>query len=642
VIDITARAGTLASLPLFAGFDSGEVAAIAERCTEREHAKDDVLWHAGDPGDGFVVVVSGELSVWRGGENDEVVARLGPGECLGEIALLLDEPRSAMVTCSRPSRLLVLAGDDFQELLRGDARALSYVSQLLARRVVATTRARVAARKSTSVGVVGDDGTPGASLVATAVAAMVSELTQRRVLLVSLGDVGKQLDSLTAGGMASTKAVIEQRRNSAPDRLEVSLPDAADPGLIGRELTTLLGVLGDEYRAVVVDFPGHRACTIDAAAAACDDAISVSYTFDAAPVAAAPHRRVLRVVNRADRRSRALPLNHCEPFVLPHESSLSGLHGDALTTMLKDNPWLPVTRTLSRLSRKLLRATVGIALGGGAAYGISHAGVLEVLDDAGIPVDMVAGTSMGSIVGLGYAGGMSGFEMHEVSRRIGNLPTTLRALDLSLSGLGLMSGRRMVKTFSQLLPVETFEDLVLPYLAVATDVQTGCGVTIGTGRLEDAFRASTSIPLLFAPAERDGRMLVDGAMVDPVPADVARGMGADIVLAVNVVPQLNGDVRTPLSKAFSALNRFNPLARRNGTVASPHIVDILMNSLVAIQYELGNFKSLVADVLVNVNLADYTWIDFTAALAIIERGAQAGDAALPAIREAYEQRLAGV
>jgi len=123
VIDITARAGTLASLPLFAGFDSGEVAAIAERCTEREHAKDDVLWHAGDPGDGFVVVVSGELSVWRGGENDEVVARLGPGECLGEIALLLDEPRSAMVTCSRPSRLLVLAGDDFQELLRGDARA---------------------------------------------------------------------------------------------------------------------------------------------------------------------------------------------------------------------------------------------------------------------------------------------------------------------------------------------------------------------------------------------------------------------------------------------------------------------------------------------------------------------------------------
>jgi NTE family protein len=200
----------------------------------------------------------------------------------------------------------------------------------------------------------------------------------------------------------------------------------------------------------------------------------------------------------------------------------------------------------------------------------------------------------------------------------------------------------MVKTFSQLLPIETFEDLTLPYLAVATDVQTGLGVTIGTGRLDEAFRASSSIPLLFAPAERDGRMLVDGAMVDPVPADVAREMGADLVLAVNVVPQLNPDIRTPLSKAFGALNRFNPLARINGTVGAPHIVDVLMNSLTAIQYELGNFKSLVADVLVNVDLADYTWIDFTAALPIIERGAKAADASLPAIRDAYEQRLDGV
>ncbi len=642
MIDITARAGVLAALPLFAGFNRDEVAEIAERCTEREHAKDDVLWHAGDPGDAFVVVVSGELSVWRGGDDDgDVVARLGPGECLGEIAMLLEEPRSATVSCSRASRLLVLEAADFQELLRGDARALTYVSQLLARRVVATTRARVAVRKSTSIGVLADDGTPGATLISQAIATMIAQLGKGRVLVVSLGDVGKQLDDMTANGASVTTSFIEHR-NGAPDRLAVALPDTLDPTGLGRELTTLLGVLGDEYRAVVIDFPRHRACTLDAAAASCDDAITLSYAFDRATIAASRHSRVLHVVNRADPRSKALPLNDCEPFVVPYEPALTGLRGSALDTFLKNNPWHPATRTLSRLARKLLRATVGIALGGGAAFGISHVGVLEEFDNAGIPVDMVAGTSMGSIVGLGYAGGMTGFEMHEVARRLGNLPTLLRALDLSLSGLGMMSGQRMVKTFSQLLPIETFEDLVLPYLAVATDVQTGLGVTIGDGRLEDAFRASSSIPLLFAPAERDGRMLVDGAMVDPVPADVARDMGADIVMAINVVPQLNADIRTPLSKAFGALNRFNPLARLNGTVAAPHIVDILMNSLVAIQFELGKFKALTADVLINVDLADYTWIDFTAALPIIERGAKAADEAMPVIRETYEARLAGV
>ncbi len=460
--------------------------------------------------------------------------------------------------------------------------------------------------------------------------------------MVSLGDVGKQLDTLTANGGGATTSVIEHRRNGAPDRLDVALPDATDPEHLGHELTTLLGALGESYRAVIVDFPSHRACTIAAAASACDDAVSVSYKFDATVTAAAPHSRILRVVNRADPRSRPLPLNHCEPFILPHEVSLTGLQGDALGSFLQDNPWLPITRTLNRLARKILRTTIGLALGGGAAFGISHVGVIEVLDEAGIPIDLIAGTSMGSIVGLGYAGGMTGTAMHEVARRQSNLPTALRALDLSFSGLGLMSGRRLIKTFAHLLPIETFEDLTLPFVAVATDVQTGLGVTIGTGRLEDAFRASSSIPLLFAPAERDGRMLVDGAMVDPVPADVARDMGADIVLAVNVVPKLNGDIRTPLSRAFGSLNRFNPLAHLNGTVTAPHIVDILMNSFVAIQYELGNFKALTADVLVNVDLADFTWIDFTSAVPIVERGAKAAKASLPTIREAYEQRLAGV
>ncbi len=252
-MDITARAGALASLPLFAGFNADEIATVAERCTEREHPKDEVLWLAGDPGDEFVVVVSGELSVWRGGDDSEVVARVGPGECLGEIALLLDEPRSATVSCSRACRLLVLEGLHFQELFRGDTRALTYVSQLLARRVVATTRARVAARKSTSIGVVGVDGTPGASLVANALAAIIASLTQNRVLVVSLGDVGKQIDTLTGNG-ASTASVIEHRRNGAPDRLDVALPDAEDPELLAHEVTALLGVLGDEYRAVIVDF----------------------------------------------------------------------------------------------------------------------------------------------------------------------------------------------------------------------------------------------------------------------------------------------------------------------------------------------------------------------------------------------------
>jgi len=295
---------------------------------------------------------------------------------------------------------------------------------------------------------------------------------------------------------------------------------------------------------------------------------------------------------------------------------------------------------LQRLTRKLLGATVGVALGGGAAFGIAHVGVLMALEEAGIPVDLVAGTSMGSIVALGYAAGLTPSEMMVIAGRIGNVPTTLSVIDPSITGTGLLGGRRLVAIFSPLLPVRTFEELLLPCRVVAMDLESGQRVDIGSGRLDSAFRASCSIPIVFTPVRRGPQTLVDGGMLDPVPVDVARDMGADIVTAVNVVPKLEPGVSTVISRTFKRVNRFNPLSYLGGSRDLPDIVDVLMNSLQVMQYELGNFKALSADVLINVDMADFTWIEFYRALEIIERGHQAGERAVPLIRAALGARLA--
>jgi cellulose biosynthesis protein BcsQ len=110
-------------------------------------------------------------------------------------------------------------------------------------------------------------------MISHALAAIISRLANARVLVVSLGDVGKQLDDVTANAVTSI-GLIEHRRDGAPDRLEVAIPGGFDPRGLGRELTTLVGMLGDQYRAIVVDFPAHHACTTAAAIAACDDAVS--------------------------------------------------------------------------------------------------------------------------------------------------------------------------------------------------------------------------------------------------------------------------------------------------------------------------------------------------------------------------------
>jgi NTE family protein len=250
---------------------------------------------------------------------------------------------------------------------------------------------------------------------------------------------------------------------------------------------------------------------------------------------------------------------------------------------------------------------------------------------------------MGSIIAIGYAAGLEPSRMESIASRIGNVRTALSAIDPSLSGTGLLNGRRLVSIFSPLLPKQSFEDLVLPCRVIAMDVETGERVDIGSGRLDEAFRASCSIPVIFKPVRVEGRTLVDGGMIDPVPTDVAREMGADIVIAVNVVPQLKRGVSTAISRTFKRVNRLNPLSYFSGGIRdAPDIVDVFMNSLQTTEYELGHFKSLTADVLISVDMAEFTWIDFHRAQEIIDRGREAGARSAPAARAVMEERLAGL
>jgi NTE family protein len=129
-------------------------------------------------------------------------------------------------------------------------------------------------------------------------------------------------------------------------------------------------------------------------------------------------------------------------------------------------------------------------------------------------------------------------------------------------------------------------------------------------------------------------------MIDPVPTDVVREMGADVIIAVNVVPQLRRGVSTAISRTFKRVNRFNPLTYLSGIRNAPDIVDVFMNSLQTTEYELGHFKSLTADVLISVDMAEFTWIDFHRAPEIIDRGREAGERFSPAVRAVMENRLA--
>jgi NTE family protein len=179
---------------------------------------------------------------------------------------------------------------------------------------------------------------------------------------------------------------------------------------------------------------------------------------------------------------------------------------------------------------------IGYALGGGAARGLSHIGVLKVLHKHGISPDIIAGTSIGAIIGALYAGGLDPNEIEQLVLGL-NWKKLVYLVDMTLPLNGLVQGKRVVSLLKSILGETTFAQLRFDFACVATDIISGEQVVLRDGSLIEAVRASISIPGVLTPVAIKGRYLVDGGLVNTVPVSVCREMGAQYVIGVNVIPQ---------------------------------------------------------------------------------------------------------
>ena len=640
----------LGRVPLFGSFTPHELSEVAQHFVAVAFHKGDTVCTAGEEGDRFYVVLSGELEVWGGKHQRQVIGHLGPGEFLGEMSLLTGAKRSATVTASRHATLLALSKVDFDRYLLQNAKALEYFSKILCKRLASLARGEMVSKATTTIGVVGESGLKGKTLVATTLAALLGDVSGRPVLLINvrrltergrLRPVAALLSEMASAGEERLRSQLKFRAGG-PACLALGVRATDTEAACAAGFGALIATLGDAFAFMVLDLGSERDLPARAGEGLCNVLVKLVEQGDAATATtgAAPAKSY-QVVNLFNKRSEPLPINHAEPFVMRADPAL--VRADAWTQAqhLRTHPWSVAAPALHRLARKILGVSVGIALGGGAAFGVAHVGVFKVLEDNQIPIDLVAGCSMGSIVGVGYAAGIRAQEMIDIAHRIGNVWTTMSALDVNLTRPGLLAGNRLIKIFGPLAgSVQTFDDLCLPCRTVATDIETGERVLIGTGRLDAAFRASCSVPMIWSPVRHDGRILVDGGVVDPVPAEVVNAMGADICIAVNAVPQLKKGVDTVLSRLSKVVKRFDPLSYFGGSQDFPNMFDIIMNTIQTLQYELGNFKAIAADVRINLNLNNYTWIEFYRAAELIERGAEAAERALPDIKRVLAERLA--
>ncbi len=262
------------------------------------------------------------------------------------------------------------------------------------------------------------------------------------------------------------------------------------------------------------------------------------------------------------------------------------------------------------------RKKVGLALGSGAARGLAHIGVLEVFQREGIPIDMIAGTSMGAIIGAAY------LQRSDI-KLLKNMAMDIRRhrLDLltslTIPRTGVLSPKRIENWLRNNIGEINIEDLKIPFACVAVDIDNGEEVVIKEGPVWEVVRASASIPVLFALKPYRDRYLVDGTIRNAVPVNVVREMGADFVIAVNV-----------LHNAVDIMD--HKLLKK---VKKPNIITVALKAMYIFGYQSIESSVSGADIVIEPELTRVAYTDFHKAEQCIEAGKTAAQKALPRIRE---------
>jgi NTE family protein len=298
-----------------------------------------------------------------------------------------------------------------------------------------------------------------------------------------------------------------------------------------------------------------------------------------------------------------------------------------------------------------VRPTIGLALGGGAARGFAHIGVMRRLLEHGIVPDVIVGTSIGAVVGGCYAA--KEMDNLETWARTLTVRGVLSYLDISLSGSGLIGGGHLASRLETSLKDTRIDDLPIRFAAIATEFNTGHEIWLTRGRLSEALRASYALPGIFPPVLIGGRWLVDGALVNPVPVSAARALGARLVIAVNLNADLFGRGTIIASHGSDDIEPVSTQVKSNGLRGMfagdrsmrrqflgrrgrPGLPTVMVEAFNVMQDRITRARLAgdPPDVLISPRLGSVGWFEFHRAAEAIQIGTEATEKAIDAVSEA--------
>jgi NTE family protein len=632
---------------------------LAERVEFVAVKKGDLVVRENDAGDALYVVVSGRLQAYTSLKSgrDRVFATYCERDCFGEMPLLSGETHWANVRALNDSVLLKIPREDFEALVNRDPRVAVSFTQRMGHRIKELREEKHLAKWSTIISLYSPLAGTGKTTLAHNLVASLAHETGEPVLLLDFSGKQRGVPLLQCerldfrGGLGLQDMVVHSPLGY--DRLNLDL--VGD----GREIPLIaptFGHLVKHYDYVICDLPNEVSASVFACLVQSDKVFIIARHDDNHLYRtrllvedfhshAGPREPEVRVILTAVGEASTPYVEEAErkverpiSYLLRWIPETEVVHAVDGTPYVIRQPMEPYSLVVRRMARELGNVLVGLALGTGGARGLSHIGVIRVLEREGIGIDVVAGSSMGSLIAAAWAVGKSADEMEEIAKQIRNKRAVLKLLDPMFPGAGVFRGIKVYNFLHSIVNGLTFADTLIPLKIAASDLNTLEEIVYEQGKLIDAIRASISIPGVFRPVVNNGHTLIDGGITDPVPVQVLARAGVSKIIAVNTIP--NVDAMKQRERSRREISAVVPTARQGAlhetgpVVDTPtSIINIYMRSMHAMQSRMAEMACNNADVVIRPLLAGSVWYDFYHPERYIRCGEEAAQAALPQLKE---------
>lgn len=640
----------LKEIPLFSDLNDQEFKSLEERCSFIEYKKGEIIYQQGSPPSAFYCIILGRVVIYTQDESgrESILEYLHRGKYFGIISLLTGDSHSVTAKAINDCLILTIKDEDFSLILKKIPSISIDLSRTLSRRLKRKSLHPKTIFESTVISVFSLSKESGKSAYALNLALSLTKETHKSVAIAEIcyqdktHSLPQRLEPANESKTFDLSSPVEDitrlKEFMIKDKSGVEVLclefNQEDESFL-KKLVDILSLFTNDYHYIILDLPSGYDQSVLKILNQSDLVHILINPLN--PEIKANHaivEQLLQECHFQEEKIRVI-INHPiasgeisegELNLLSHAifASLPYAESSPSGRIVLDAPAVEYSKAIRRISRLEGDCQVGLVLGVGVAYGFCHIGVLKVIEEKNIPIDIISGSSIGALIACLWACGRSSREILQMTKEFKEPRYIWELVDFTFPLLGFIKGNKLYAFLKKYVGNKTFRDLKIPLKIVASDVKAKESKVFDRGLLADAIMASCSMPGVFMPFKVKEEMLLDGGVIYPLPTEPLFEIGVKKIIAVNVTPsredilrqyeKIKSDHLPRPKKVLGGLKGF--LKEKLKT----NILEIIFNSIEIMQSEVAKKEAQLADIVLHPDMSGLHWLEFQKADEFVKRG----------------------